>query len=103
MQIDQTFILDENGNVEYPDVFLCRRNHSKIGIINNVENLKIVVNEKSADEISFDTHKYLDNIECSVWDKLTDLRCVYVKGFGYFEISVTTTDENEVVKSVVGM
>lgn len=103
MQINQTFVLNEDGNVEYPDVFLCRRNHSKIGLINNVENLKIIVNEKASDEISFDTHKYLDNIECSVWDKLTDLRCVYVKGFGYFEISVTTTDENEVVKSVVGM
>ena len=92
MQIDQTFILDENGNVEYPDVFLCRRNHSKIGIINNVENLKIVVNEKSADEISFDVHKFLDGIECTVWDKLTDLRCVFVKGFGYFEIAVSTVD-----------
>ena len=103
MQIDQTFILDENGNVEYPDVFLCRRNHSKIGIINNVENLKIVVNEKSADEISFDVHKFLDGIECTVWDKLTDLRCVFVKGFGYFEIAVSTVDENEVLKTVTGM
>lgn len=104
MQLNQTFILDINNNVEYPDVFLCKRNHKIISIINNVKNLKIVANEKSGDEISFDVYKYVDDINCVVWNNLTDLKCVYVKGFGYFEvaISVNETINGEIIKTVTG-
>lgn len=91
------------GKVEPPSLLLMNRTFQPIGKIGRFENWHVSLSANALDEICFEVHKFADGKPCPVWDMLTDLKIVYVEGFGKFEISVDYTDSAETVKFIHGV
>ena len=89
--------------IETPSLLLMNRAGNVIGPIGRFTNFNLSLVGNGLDEISFDVPKYADNIECGIWQELTDLKIVEVRNFGRYEISVSYADNAQTVKSVQGV
>ncbi len=89
--------------IETPSLLLMNRAGNVIGPIGRFTNFNLSLVGNGLDEISFDVPKYADNIECGIWQELTDLKIVEVRNFGRYEISVNYADNTQTVKSVQGV
>lgn len=98
-----TFKVDEiTGEIIQPQVFLCDRQLNKIGEIYPVEDLRIKSVLNGADEISFSTPKNVSDHENPLYHKIKDYSVVFVRGFGYFEVSPTINDTFTSIKTLNG-
>lgn len=98
-----TFKVDEiTGEIVQPQVFLCDRQLNKIGEIYPVGDLRIKCVLNGADEISFTTPKNVFNHENPLYHKIKDYSVVFVRGFGYFEVSPTVNDTYTSIKTLNG-
>lgn len=102
---------DEGNVIEDFTIVLSKRNHEHYGEIANVkrDTINCKVNMNAADEISFDTYKYVldesgNKRDERLWNQIVDFRLIWIKELDeYFEINVTLDDSTEnVVKSIVG-
>lgn len=103
--MNYTLDFDTLGQIEYPQVILCNRNKKKYGELFPVNKLKIKMQLNAPNEISFDMHKIDgEGRKHPLWDKLVDLKLVYIKKFGYFVISVSRKNElgNDEIKTISG-
>ena len=93
---------DVNNQVEQPTIVLCENNYKKIGNLNSVTDIVYKDNMNAANSLSFTVHKHRDNNElCSLWDKITDFRIVWIPEFNeYFQISVSINETDEIIKNV---
>lgn len=99
--------LIDNINGLYSDyhIVLSTRNFTHLGEINTIDedSIDINLNFNSADEISFTVYKYLDDVECAIWDKILDLKLIYVVELDeYFQIQSSITDSENITKSITG-
>lgn len=93
-----TFKVDEvTGEIIQPQVLLCDRQLNKLGEIYPVNNLRIKANLNGADEVSFSTPRQSD-----IYDEIKDYSVIFVRGFGYFEVSPTVSDTFIEIKNVQG-
>lgn len=86
-------------------IVLSTRNFTHLGEVNTIDEdtIDIELNLNSADEISFTVYKYLNGIECAVWDKILDLKLIYVVELDeYFQIESSITDSENITKSITG-
>ena len=86
-------------------IILSNRNMAHYGEIQNIDQSTVDVNLNfnSADELSFTVYKTLDNRECRLWDKIVDLKLVYVVELNeYFQIETPITDADSTYKTVTG-
>lgn len=98
-----TFKVDEiTGEIVQPQVFLCDRQLNKIGEIYPVGDLRIKSVLNGADEISFSTPKDVSGHENPLYHKIKDYSVVFVRGFGYFEVSPTVNDTYTSIKTING-
>lgn len=98
-----TFKVDEiTGEIVQPQVFLCDRQLNKIGEIYPVGDLRIKSVLNGADEISFSTPKDVSDHENPLYHKIKDYSVVFVRGFGYFEVSPTVNDTYTSIKTMNG-
>lgn len=98
-----TFKVDEiTGEIVQPQVFLCDRQLNKIGEIYPVGDLRIKCVVNGADEISFSTPKNVSDHENPLYHKIKDYSIVFVRGFGYFEVSPTINDTYTSIKTING-
>ncbi len=98
-----TFKVDEiTGEIVQPQVFLCDRQLNKIGEIYPVGDLRIKCVLNGTDEISFTTPKNVSNHENPLYHKIKDYSVVFVRGFGYFEVSPTVNDTYTSIKTLNG-
>lgn len=96
--IDLSF---DNGTVEQFTLVLSSRDYTKLGQLSNVRNLKFTENLNSANEISFEICKQLDDHEEVLWDEVYDLRLIWVRELDeYYEIRVELTDQVYKTKTV---
>ena len=93
---------DVNNQVEQPTIVLCENNYKKIGNLNSVTDIVYKDNMNAANSLSFTVHKHRDNNElCSLWDKITDFRIVWIPEFNeYFQISVSINETDDIIKNV---
>lgn len=87
---------DEYTNqVNSPLLVLATRSFRKLGVINNaIPTISFSVN--SCNEMTFRVYRYLDGVECKLWDKIDNLRLVWVKESNeYFEIKVQPTEDGQ--------
>lgn len=93
---------DVNNQVEQPTIVLCENNYKKIGNLNSVTDIAYKDNMNPANSLSFTVHKHRDNNElCSLWNKITDFRIVWIPEFNeYFQISVSINETDEIIKNV---
>ena len=93
---------DVNNQVEQPTIVLCENNYKKIGNLNSVTDIVYKDNMNAANSLSFTVHKHRDKNElCSLWDKITDFRIVWIPEFNeYFQISVSINETDEIIKNV---
>ena len=75
-----------------------KRNGEIIGQI-KYTNLQFSFVGKGLDEISFQVHKKVDNVECSFWDKLQGMLIVDYVDYGQFEATFTINDADETIKN----
>lgn len=88
------------GQLERPTLLLRSRTGRVIGEI-LYTNLQFSFVGKGLDEISFDIHKIVNGKECKFWDNIIDLCIIDYVGYGLFEASISTIDENETIKTAV--
>lgn len=95
--------LDPSGRIEDPTFVLATKSGKKLGQIIGVDDWDIHQVFNGANEISFLVYKECDGSENPLWSKIVDFKSVWYKEADeWFEISVSTTDSNASVKSVVG-
>lgn len=98
-----TFKVDEiTGEIIQPQIFLCDRQLNTIGEIYPVGDLRIKCVLNGGDEISFSTPKNVSNHENPLYHKIKDYSVVFVRGFGYFEVSPTINDTYTSIKTMNG-
>lgn len=98
-----TPIYDASGRFKNPTIVLCHRNFEKIGTITPIQNWNITPDLQNTNECSFTIHKYNDNILLPLWDKIMDLRVIYIPEYNeYFEIGINKSVSNDITKSIVG-
>lgn len=96
-------LLNDLNIVGNPTLLLQNRNCETIGVIANPSGLKYKDNFNSANELSFTTYKFIDNVINPLWDKLKDLKIVSIPDYKVrFQIEPTTSEENNLSKSIVG-
>ena len=91
-------------------IILTNRSYVPYGHITNykVDDINIKNNMNSANEFSFTVYKYMTledgtEYEEPLWDKITDLKLIYVKETNeYYEITVDGTDSLATYKMVTG-
>ena len=92
-------------SLEEPTVVLSTRSQEHLGSLSNVDpsSISYKKNLNAANEFSFKIYKTMDGKEERLWDKVVDLKLVWVKELNeYFEIKVNVNDSADAVKSVTG-
>lgn len=90
-------------SMEYPDIFIARKNKSIIGIVQDISELKATFNLHDINEISFKTHKYSNGKKNKYYDDITSIMLVFIPKNGWYEINVTEyTDGAMWYKEVYG-
>lgn len=92
--------LDNSINV--PNIYILNRRLKKIGQIEDVTELQIVVALNEPNEISFTTHKYINGRKNSLWKHIKETALISVEGFGIFEIEAPITDTDTSIKKIHG-
>ena len=96
-------IIDMNNNVVTPTIVLCHRNKHKIGAIYPISEWSITPDMYNKNECSFKVYKEVNGIETPLWDKIKDLKVIYIPEYNeYFQISIDKTQTNETVKTITG-
>ena len=92
---------DEYSNkLQSPIIVLTTKNYKKLGVINNIVPT-IFCDLINANEISFRVYKEIDGKKCKLWDKINNLKLIWVKELNeYFEINVTPNDDKEEYKDI---
>jgi hypothetical protein len=93
------------NELETPTVVLSTKYHKHLGTINNIDadSINATFNMNSAQEISFDVYKSLDGTECVLWDKIVDLKYIFVPEFQeYYEITISLDEDDKTVKHITG-
>ena len=89
-------------HIEVSSIVLSTTWHKHLGILTNIsESINIVWNMNSADEISFDIYKYVDDKECELWDDIVSFKYIYVPDHeAYYEIVVSVDETDNTVKHI---
>lgn len=92
------------AHLENPTLILENRNFDNYGNIINYTDFHYKDNFNSPNEISFTIHKLKDKSENILWDKIKDLKVLYIPDYDErFEISVSDDINNTTTKSVTGL
>ena len=86
-------------------IVLCNRDHTKNGIIKNVDFSSIHLKSEMANgnEVSFDVYYEMDGKVESLWDDIVDLKLIYIPELeDFLEITITDYDSTKQRKSVIG-
>lgn len=78
--------------IQCPTVILSSVHHKHYGVLENIDydSFQNNFNMNSAQEISFDVYKYLDDHKCSLWEKLISFKYLYIPDHNeYYKIDVT--------------
>ena len=95
-------LLDENGNIRTPTIVLCNRNKHKLGAIYPISNFEITPDMHNVNECSFKVYKEVNGIETPLWDKIQDLKIIYMPEYDeWFQIAIDKNCSNCTVKSIV--
>lgn len=92
---------DYYNNIEVPTFVLSNVYHHHIGMINNIdiESIQYSFNMNARQEVSFDIYKELNGEKCDLWDKIIDLKYVYIPEHDeYYVLAVSTDDSDNTVK-----
>lgn len=92
---------DENYRVDDFTFVLSTRSMKHHGALSNTQNVTFHRNLNSANEFSFDVYKTLNGHSESLWDKIDNLKLLWVKELNeYYQINVTHTDSIAGYKSI---
>ena len=99
---------DVEGTVVQPLTVLTTRSEKKLGIIKNIQGLRINHPINSYSEISFDVYKYVDGIRNDCWDSIKNFKFVYLPNisderYKWYEITVNIDESNDTIKHVTGV
>lgn len=99
---------DIDKNILIPIIVLCTRSGRKIGVINNIKNLKCNHPMGDAGEISFDIYKEVNGIKNIYWDFIKDFKLIFLptvadRRFRWYEITVNIDESNDTIKHVTGI
>lgn len=96
-------LFDVNNQVDMPTLILQSKSNITIGDIIGFTDLVYKKSLNSANELSFNVYKYLDEEINPLWDEIKDLKTIYIPEFEEkFQIEVSYNDEDMESKSVVG-
>lgn len=96
---------DMNNNVEDFTFVLATRNQTHLGKLNNIKRDTVTYkgNLNGFNEISFEIYKTVDGEVEELWDKIIDLRLLWVQDLKeYFEIKVSYEDKLDEYKVITG-
>ena len=99
---------DVEGSLMQPTIVLCTRSGKTIGVIKNVQGLKVNHPMNDAAEISFDVYKYADGIKDPCWDSIKNFKFICLPNvsdtrYKWYEISVNIDEENDTIKHITGI
>ena len=99
---------DVDKAIIQPLIVLATRSGRKIGVINNIQALKMNHPLSVAGEISFDVYKEVNGIKNPYWDLIKDFKFIYLptvkdSRFKWYEISINIDEGNDTVKHITGI
>ena len=94
---------DYSSNIDDVNIVLMNNALERIGNVNCFNNFNCILNYNSANEISFDVYKFINDIECKYWKSIYDLKNVFVEELNeVYKIYVSIDDSDYTVKHVIG-
>lgn len=97
-------ILSKIQQIDSPTLVLENKNFNNYGALTNYSSFRYKENLNSPNEVSFILHKLLDPKKNLLWDKVKDLKVLYIPELQEkFEITVSDDISNTVTKSVTGL
>lgn len=86
---------------ETPQIFLVNKRLHRVGELYPIENLKLTINEvNNADEVSFTYYREVNGVECGCFHELDDLSVIEIRGYGFFECSISKEESSHISKSI---
>lgn len=108
INVNSLLRLSTNNQVRELQIILGNKNLNKLGEINNVDYSSASVSHKlmSSDDFSFVIYKNQNingnEVNCSLWDDIDDLKLIYVKEYNeWFQIQVTPDDSEVITKKTI--
>ena len=88
---------DYFNHIEIPTFVLSNVYHHHIGVMNNIdtESIQYNFNMNSKQEVSFDVYKELNGVKNELWEKIIDLKYVYVPEHEEYYVLAVGTDDGE--------
>lgn len=94
---------DYSSNIDDVNIVLMNNALERIGNVNCFNNFNCILNYNSANEISFDVYKFINDIECKYWKSIYDLKNIFVEELNeVYKIYVSIDDSDYTVKHVIG-
>lgn len=95
-------IFDVNNNIVLPTIVLCNRNKHKLGTIFPIDDFEITPDIHNTNECSFKVYREINGVENPLWDKIRDLKLIYMPEYDeYFQIVIDKDNSDKTVKSIV--
>ena len=99
---------DVDGTIVQPTIVLCTRSGKKLGVLNNIKELKNNHPLNSASELSFDVYKEVNGIKNELWDSIKNFKFIYLPTvsddrYKWYEITVNIDEENDTIKHITGV
>ena len=84
-----------------PLLVLSTKNYRKLGVIHNAIPT-VSSNDNEPNEMSFRVFRYLDDIECKLWNKIDNLKLVWLKESNeYYEIKIQPSEDEQEYKDII--
>ena len=99
---------DINGTLIQPFIVLCTRSGKTIGVIQNIQSLKMNHPMGDTAEISFDVYKYVNGIKEPCWDSIKNFKFILLptikdNKYKWYEITVNIDETNDTIKHITGI
>ena len=92
---------DSARHPEQPTIVLAKRNGDKIGML-EAQEIQVSDSLNEASELSFNIYKYLNGVECHIWNQITNFKLAYVVEWNmWYEITVELDESTEEVYKTV--
>lgn len=101
--------LGADGQAITPSIVLAYKSGRKQGVITHVSNYQAAFHMNSADEISFDVTRTINDEDCKLWKSIKNFKLVYIPEYKtntndpWYEITVTLDEDNKKVKHINGV
>lgn len=100
--------IDVDGSLVNPTIVLCTRSGKKIGVLQNIQELKRNHPMNDVAEMSFDVYKFIDGKKEPYWDLIKNFKLICLPSepenkYKWYEITVNIDEATDTIKHITAI